>query len=120
MSILKEERGQFSYAFIFAIMIIVLLFIFMFIAPLLQAFLTGMYSGMEPVIEISKTYATGIDNNDTREAFLGAITSQENSAIAGNQVLSALIGFGGVFTVILVAFVFYLLSRRNVQTGQLG
>lgn len=116
----KEERGQFSYAFIFAIMLMVLIFVFFFVAPLLQAFLAGMYAGMSPVVELAKDSASGISDVSTRTAFEATITAQENAVIGSNQVLGAMIGFGGIFIVVLVAFVFYLLSRRNVQAGQLG
>jgi hypothetical protein len=115
-----DERGQFSYAFVFTIMLMVLIFIFFFVAPLLQAFLTGMYAGMSPIVELAKDSATGIDDAATRAAFEQTITAQETAVVSSNQVLGAMIGFGGVFIVILVAFVFYLLSRRNVQAGQLG
>jgi hypothetical protein len=120
ISLFKENKGQFSYAFVFAIMLMVLIFVFFFVAPLLQAFLAGMYAGMSPIVELAKDSASGIDNLETRTAFEATITAQETAVVSSNQVLGAMIGFGGVFIVILTAFVFYLLSRRNVQAGQLG
>jgi len=116
----KDERGQFSYAFIFLIMLMGLMFLFMFIIPLLQVFNVGMYSGMESMVNLSYNIASDINDPDISAELTSTIAQQQTNMLASNQVTDALIGFGGIFITLLVAMVFFLLSRRNVQAGQIG
>jgi len=119
-SVFKNEKGQFSYAFIFFIMLAGLMFLFMFIIPLLQFMNVGFYSGMESVVALSYETAEGIEDANIRNELTTTIAQQQTNMLASNQVTAALIGFGGIFIVILVTMVFFLLSRRNVQAGQIG
>ena len=116
----KDERGQFSYAFIFLIMLMGLMFLFMFIIPLLQVFNVGMYSGMESMVNLSYNIASDINDPAISAELTSTIAQQQTNMLASNQVTAALIGFGGIFITLLVAMVFFLLSRRNVQAGQIG
>jgi len=115
-----SEKGQFSYAFIFLIMLMGLMFLFMFIIPLLQVFNVGMYAGMESMVDLSLKTANDINDPTISAELVSTITQQQTNMLASNQVTAALIGFGGIFIVLLVAVVFFLLSRRNVQAGQIG
>jgi len=115
-----DSKGQFSYAFIFLIMLMGLMFLFMFIIPLLQVFNVGMYAGMESMVDLSLETANDINDPSIKAELVSTITQQQTNMLASNQVTAALIGFGGIFIVLLVAVVFFLLSRRNVQAGQIG
>ena len=119
-SIFKNQKGQFSYAIIFLVMLVALMFLFMFIIPLLQFFNVGMYSGMETMVDLSLATANDINDPVISAAMVSVITQQQTNMLASNQVTAALIGFGGIFITILVTVVFFLLSRRNVQAGQIG
>ena len=116
----SDERGQFSYAFIFFVMLAGLMFLFMFIIPLLQFMNVGFYSGMETMVDLSYETAADINDPAISAEMTSVIAQQQTNMLASNQVTAALIGFGGIFITILVTFVFFLLSRRNVQTGQIG
>jgi len=120
MSIKSDEKGQFSYAFVFAILLISLMFLFMFIIPLLQFFNVGMYKGMETMVNLSLKTAQDINDPIISAEMTEVIEQQQINMLASNQVTAALIGFGGIFVTILVTLVFFLLSRRNVQAGQIG
>ena len=120
MGIMQEERGQFSYAIIFAILLMGLMFLFMFIVPLLQFFNVGMYNGMETMVDLSLSTANDINDTAIRNELVSTIEQQQTNMLSSNQVLAALIGFGGIFITLLVALVYFLISRRNVQAGQIG
>ena len=119
-SIWKEQRGQFSYAFILVIMILSLVFLFFFMMPLLQNWNVSWAKGLQKITAISLDTATGITDANVQTEYVGAINAQTNNMVIANQILSSLIGFSGIIIVLLVTLTLYLVSKRNTEAGLIG
>jgi len=119
-SVWKEERGQFSYAFILVIMILALIFLFFFLLPLMQNWNVSWAKGLQKITAISLDTADGISDANVKSEFVGAINAQTTNMVVANQILSSLIGFSGIIIVLLVTLTLYLVSKRNTEAGLIG
>jgi len=119
-SVRKEERGQFSYAFILVIMILALIFLFFFLLPLMQNWNVSWAKGLQKITDISLDTADGISDANVKSEFVGAINTQTSNMVVANQILSSLIGFSGIIIVLLVTLTLYLVSKRNTEAGLIG
>lgn len=119
-SLLKEQRGQFSYAIYFIVVMIIFLPILLIGFPVLQSIAIGFLESTEGLQEVNADVIANIDNATLR----ADVNSMNNAAIDSQttriSILNDAIIFGVLFLVVIVFIGIYLLAKRNVEVGSLG
>lgn len=119
-SIWKDQRGSFSYWFIFIILAIILMALFAVTIPLLQTIDSEFYKAAGPLIDKQEANLANVTDANIRAAMQDNITSQRNSIPHQIEVLSIFFQYGWIIILVIIVVVLFLLARRNVEAGIIG
>ena len=115
-----NQRGQFSYVFVLLIIFISLLVIFAVIAPIMTNLSAGFYSATQPLQNQTTAIINTFQDANMKAIALADIQSQKDMQALNIQTLTTMATYGGIIIVIAVVLVFFLLARRNVESGSMA
>jgi uncharacterized membrane protein YhaH (DUF805 family) len=116
-SVLSEERGQFSYAFILVIIILGIIFLFVFMMPLMTGWMTSWNKASDKMVDISLRNANGLTDANLKAQFVQDIEGQIDASASSNMILTSMIQFSGLLIVILATLGLYLVAKRRTDSG---
>ena len=110
-----NERGVFSYVFIFAIVVGMMVFMFSVQNPILNSFITGMFDESNSILSDTNAnignLAAGTIKNET-----GRVIADQQNASAGSQSIVESVGkYGWFYILVVFSFAYLLIARRNVE-----
>lgn len=117
MDLLNDERGVFSFVFVFAIIIIILAFFFVVAIPIVQQMQAQSFVIGEPVLEDTNALIATLNNGVVKTQAQSAINEQQNASATNFEILSFLSQWAWVFILIVLAMAYLLTTRRNVEFG---
>jgi hypothetical protein len=115
-----NQRGQFSYVFILLIIFISLLVVFAVVAPIMTNMSVAFYSATQPLQNSTTAIINTFEDANMRSIALADIQSQKDMQALNIQTLTTMATYGGIIIVIAVVLVFFLLARRNVESGSIA
>lgn len=115
-----NEKGQFTYVILFVFLFFILLIAFAVIAPLMQNLSSGFYVAMQPTVALTSDNIDQITDANMRTSMQGVISAQQTYQALNIQTLGTMAAFSGIIIIIIVAIVWFLIARRNVESGGMG
>lgn len=112
-----NERGSFSYFFIFVIAAIILVFFFALIVPLMVTWNTTLYEASEGMLEDSLAVAGDINDPGVSAAFTSSITAASDSLEDQVDILSVFFRYSWLIIIFIAALVIFLFARMQVESG---
>ena len=113
----SDERGIFSYAFVFLIMVVMGIIVFAVIAPMLANMATTTYVVMQPIQKDTQAKVNQITDSNMRSNINAVLSTNQQFQQDQITLWVTLSTFGAVITIILVAIVMTLIARQNVESG---
>lgn len=110
-----DEKGQFSFAFIFALSAMILLFVGLMIVPMLQNMGTGLFAGSETMLEQTIESANEINDADVRASVTGAVQETKDSYVTQTEIWMVFSGTIILFIIAVTGLVIYLNGRSSVE-----
>lgn len=114
-----NQRGQFSYVFVLLIIFISLLVIFAVVSPIMLNMSATFYSATQPLQNQTTTIINTFEDANMKAIALADIQSQKDLQSLNMQALTTMATYGGILIIIAVVLVFFLLARRNVESGSI-
>jgi len=119
-SLLKDERGSFSYFMVFVLLAVMLVFLFAFGIPMLTQINSEFYKAGEPMLDTAYANALEVKDADVQAAMLSNIDGQRNSIPDQIEVLSIFFQYGWLIIIIVIVMVLFMSSRRSIESGGLA
>jgi len=115
--ILNDERGSISYFVVFVILVITLTFLFGVGIPFLQTFTLDIYGVTDDLIDDARESALQINDANAQAAVLASLNAQETALQDQQEIYGVFIQYSIVLVIVIVAFVLFMASRRDVEQG---
>ena len=112
-----NEKGQVTYFILLVVMIMFLLFLFGVGLPMLQAFNVKTHASLEPIIIDTIADANSIQDVNAKAAITDSLNAQLTGLTDSQEIIGVFITYMAIFIVILVAVIFFMFTRRNVEQG---
>lgn len=116
-SILRDERGSISYWFIFVLLVIMLSFLFGVSIPFLQTYTVSIHGATDDLIDKAYNAAENINDVNARIAIQSSLTAQTSALSEQQEIYSAFIQYSTIIIIIIIAFILFMASRRDVEQG---
>lgn len=116
-SILRNERGSISYWFIFVLLIIMLSFLFGVSIPFLQTYTVSIHGATDDLIDKAYNAAENINDVNARIAIQSSLTAQTSALSEQQEIYSTFIQYSTIIIIIIIAFILFMASRRDVEQG---
>jgi len=112
-----NEKGSFSYFFVFVVSAIILLFFFALMTPLLMTWNTSIYEASEGLFEDSLTTANDINDSTVKAAFINSTNAASSSITDQTDILSVFFQYAWIIVVFISALIIFLFARQQVESG---
>lgn len=116
-SILRDERGSISYWFIFVLLVIMLSFLFGVSIPFLQTYTVSIHGATDDLIDKAYNAAENINDVNARIAIQSSLTAQTSALSEQQEIYSTFIQYSTIIIIIIIAFILFMASRRDVEQG---
>lgn len=116
-SILRDERGSISYWFIFVLLVIMLSFLFGVSIPFLQTYTVSIHGATDDLIDKAYNAAENINDVNARIAIQSSLTAQTSALSEQQEIYSTFIQYSTIMIIIIIAFILFMASRRDVEQG---
>ena len=120
MSLLKDDRGQFSSAMYFVLIFAVMLFIFAFAIPMLQNQAVHYYAAQEDIVAESLATSEGLTNPTVKSAFQNTLQETQDVQVSNVEILGFAATAGAIIIILIVAGAIFLQGRSLTQQGLVG
>lgn len=116
-SILRDERGSISYWFIFVLLVIMLSFLFGISIPFLQTYTVSIHGATDDLVDKAYNAAENINDVNARIAIQSSLTAQTSALSEQQEIYSTFIQYSTIIIIIIIAFILFMASRRDVEQG---
>jgi len=111
----SDERGSISYWFVFVILVIMLTFLFGISIPFLQLFTVDVQGVSSDLIAHAKVSALNIQDTNARQAVIDSLDAQAAGMSEQQEIYGAFIQYSSIFIIVIIAFILFMASRRDVE-----
>jgi hypothetical protein len=115
-----NEKGVFTYIFVFLMISILFILIFVIITPALQTFITKSYSASEILLKDANTTAGGLTNTNIKNTIQNTLDSQISNTGSQVEILGFFYQNAWIILIFIIAIVLFLLARQSVEVQQQG
>jgi len=112
-----SEKGQVTYFILLVVLIMFLLFLFGVGLPMLQAFNVKTHASLEPIIIDTINDANSIQDVNAKTAITNSLNAQLTGLTDSQEIIGTFIMYMAITIIILVAVIFFMFTRRNVEQG---
>ena len=111
----SDQRGSISYWFVFVILVIMLTFLFGISIPFLQLFTVDVQGVTSDLIVNARDSAANIQDANARAAVLSSLAAQEAGMSEQQEIYGAFIQYSSIIIIVIIAFILFMASRRDVE-----
>ena len=112
-----NEKGSFSYFFVFIVSAIILVLFFAFMTPLMMIWNTSIYESSEVLFEDSLSTANDINNASVKAALIGSTNAASTSITDQVDILSIFFQYAWLIVIFVLALIYFLFARQQVESG---
>jgi len=110
-----NERGVFSYVFIFAIIIVILGFLFVIAIPIVQNMMSKSFEVSEDLLADTNTNINALGAGTIKTQTMATINAQQDASATNFEILGFLQQYGWFFILLVFGLYYLLAARRNVE-----
>lgn len=115
-----NQKGIFSYIFVFLILVFAGTFIFVLANPALQIFHIRSYAHSESMLDLANDSADLINDANVKAQIKSVVQAEKDSTTTNVDILGNLYQYYWIIFVVIISIVLFVAARRQVETGGIG
>ena len=115
-----NQKGSISYWFVFVILVIMLTFLFGVTIPFLQTFTVDIQGVTDDLLIKATENAQNINDTNARAAVLASLQAQQNGLAEQQIIYGSFIQYSTIIIIVIIAFILFMASRRDVEQNVSG